>query len=145
MTEERINIPSAQDFVKPILCHELQAAGVQVKTIYQWVITNGLASLHTQIFDIDDYYQEGYKHIMAVNPPSHILPAFQIKDVEKLLPPYLLSRDERGYELSLEKMYQMPSMNCDRMPDVFARMVLECLKQKVLKAEECVKVLVGAQ
>lgn len=142
---DNLNIPIIQDFVKPLLCNELLVAGLHVKTNYLWVVNESIADLFTDAFDPDNYYKDSFSLLAAFKNASNILPAFQIRDMERLLPPYLLSKSCAGYELSLERMYDMPTITGDRLPDVYAMMVLECLRKRLLTAELCIKLLCGQE
>lgn len=130
-----------QGFVMPILCKDLYEIGVRCESIYQWKCysKNGTfdaaITLQTAAFDFDKYYVQARQLIDTANPPSHVLPAFSLKDVEKCLPDYLLSYENEVYELSLDKAYGLTSHKATRMPDVFALMLKDALQKRVLQVE----------
>lgn len=139
MNDEKVlNDAILHGFVNPTLCKKLMQAGITCSTIYKWKITNDKGFLYTYAFDMDGYYEEGDKNIESINPPDVIIPAYQLKDIEKTIPiPYLLTRSANGeYELMCDAIYQMRSIKAFRMPDVFALMLLDALCDRKLDLDK---------
>ena len=128
--------PIYQCFVTDSLCKDLHEAGLTPHTCYHYKVEGNRTTLCTYIFDHDDYYANGDKLLDQWGGNHHIVPAYQLKDIEKILPGhYLLQRNEKGYELMLEDIYGLPAQTATRMPDVFALMIREGLKKRVIKLE----------
>jgi len=121
-------------FVSPSLCKHLEDAGLSTHVQFHWKVYHGIAKLVTNAFDTDNYYAEGERLADYASPPNFVLPAYSIKDVERLLPVgYLLTCNETGkYEASLSDLYLCNSSVADRMPDAFALLLLEGLRKKVI-------------
>ncbi len=118
-----------QSFVDVNLSQQLHHAGLNVKTNFIWIIRNGEANLYTEVFDKDKYYMQAEKNVDFINT-SYQIPAFELKDIESLLPDYLLSRNGKEYELSCSNLFEIDIMKHDRLPDVFALTVLKALEQR---------------
>ncbi len=121
-------------FVSPNLCKDLLTAGVTYNAQYRWKIYNNReASLTTNIFDLDDYYVAGERQIDMMYPPISVLPAFTIKDIERCLPPYFLSRTDKNiYQVSLDHLYNTDTVGSQRLPDAFALILLESIRKRIV-------------
>lgn len=130
------NSPLYQCFVHPTLCRQLLEAGLTPHLPYHYRITDCSTELNTYAFDKDDYYAEGDKLLDRWGGNLVYLPAFQLKDVEKCLPGhYLVQHNEQGYTLMLENIYHIPEQLDQRLPDVFARAVLEGIRARVIRVD----------
>lgn len=125
--------PLTECIVSPDLCKQLQDLGVTQFVSYQWRIRGADAELACYAFDPDQYYFKGNALADYINK-GFSLPAYHLKAVEKILPPeYLLTYGAAGnYELSLGDIYRMDSVKSTRLPDVYALMLLACLKRHVV-------------
>lgn len=126
------DLPVYQDFVNPDLCKQLMHFGVTTNTSFHYRIFGPLITLNSYAFDHDDYYSIADANLDQVIPVG-IVPAYMLKDVERPLPSYLLSRQEKGYVLMCEHLYHLPEQSAARLPDVFALMLLQGIKQRVIK------------
>lgn len=140
MNNNVINSSLYQDFVYPNICRALMEQGLKVNTVYKWRILNGQATLTTNAFDKDEYYIQGNKHTDAIEKPGYIQ-AFQIKDMEKLLPDYMLTRNNTEYELHCSNLFDMEVEKANRLPDVFAITVLKAIESKKINVAHAIKVL----
>jgi hypothetical protein len=149
--------PLYQDFVSPQLCKELMHLGLTPDVPYHYRIFGSISELNTFAFDKDDYYQlsqgdidfinnaklnpfkttEGFVKIADTQPVRfEKVPAYQVKDMEKLLPGnWLLQKNEKGYELLLERIYGIQEQVAFRLPDVFAQAVVFGLKKRIMKLQ----------
>lgn len=128
-----------RSFVSPHLCHKLKIAGIEAATPIFWEVNNCEAFLKSYFFDADNYYKNADELINTCKPPLEILNAYQLTDMELLLPKYLLINDvEGGYSLMLDDMYHTKSIKDTRLADLFAKMVLECIANKILISENAV-------
>lgn len=130
-----LNLPLYQGFVSPALCDQLQRFGVTTDTPFHWRLTGTITELYSFAFDKDDYYRSAYANIDYICQPVGIIPAYQIKDVEKPLPPYLLAHHEKGYVVMCDNLYGLQEQTADRLPDVYAMMLLEGIKKRVIKID----------
>lgn len=123
-----------ENFVAPYLCRHLMQAGLASDVAYCWHVSNGLATLITFAFDPDGYYKDGTSHQHFINPPQAILPAYSIKNIEKLLPAgYLLTLNENGiYQVSLINIYQGDGETDERLPDAYAKLLLQSIKRRIV-------------
>lgn len=126
--------PLTENFVAPYICKHLIEAGLSPNVPFQWKIGNGLAELFTYAFDPDGFYKDGDQVINLLNPAQAILPAYNIKNIEKILPSgYLLTHNEIGlYEVSLMNIYHGEGCAADRMPDAFAKLLLHAIFKRLV-------------
>lgn len=129
-----------QDFVKPSLCIDLMNAGLLPFTAFKWRVNGNSTQLHTILFDLDNYYLEGFQHLDIIDKPTY-LKAFQVKDMEKLLPDYMLTRNNNIYELHCSNLFDMAVETADRLPDVFAITVLKAIKHKKINIANAINLL----
>lgn len=123
-----------ENFVSPRLCHDLTTFGLSPHTHYRWSINGEEIKLETCLFDHDGYYQKSRDLLDEMNKPF-IIPAYSIKDVEKALPYFLLTKNERGYEISLEKIFEVESKIALRLPDAMGALLLEAIRKNVVSLE----------
>ena len=127
-------------YVDAYLCVKLHDAGMTAPTTHFWKTIDQKFYLETFVFDDDDYY----KNLLELNSvnPQFAIPAFSLTDCEKVLPPYMLTReDEDGYKLGLSTLYTAEICKAERMPDVFAKMVLQGIKKSFLSVDKINKIL----
>lgn len=125
-------------FVAPELCSHLLILGLYAKTAYTWRVYQKEVKLHTYVFDEDDYYKDGFEHESFIQPPELEFPAFSLKDLEIHLPlGWFSSLNDFGiYEIALSNKYEVEMCSASRLPDAYARMLLLCLRKKVLDIKE---------
>lgn len=127
-----LDSPLYSGFVKPELCKLLFLAGITGHTPYHYRIVDGLAELNTYAFDRDDFYAQAMANMDYVRA-AEIVPAYQLKEVEKVLPDYLLCRNNGAYEVTIDRMYEIHYCVVDRrLPDAFACMLLEAMKRRII-------------
>lgn len=121
-------------FVAPELCSHLMMAGLYPDTAFKWRIYRDEVKLTTFIYDEDDYYADSVKNLDYMRPPELTIPGYSLTDVEKILPKgyFLTLNDDSNYEISLSKDYNLESCKADRLPDVYAKMLLQCLRKRVM-------------
>lgn len=124
------------NFVNPNICRMLRLAGLTEKSVYQWHVTNNIANLVTYFFDKDDYYSAAAVEIYKVTNPV-IIPAYSLKDMEMVMPGgySLLKDDFDNYELSLDMLWNVPAVKGKRLPDVFAEMLLQLIRSRIINPE----------
>lgn len=132
MINQITDTPVLKDFVSPLLCEDLMYAGFALHATFSWKIYHDQVMLHTLAFDIDDYYKDGCAALDKITPPKKILPAFTIKEIEPHLPDYCTCRVNKMYEMSLDKNYYIEPIKAERLPDLFAFMMLMCIRKKVI-------------
>lgn len=126
--------------VHPNHCKDLQLCGVTGKTIFDWHISNNVAELVTYYFDNDSYYygaKEKLWQLPDVRKPQ-ILPAYDLMSMQAVIPGnYSLIRTDYGlYELAIEAIWGCREERAERLPDVFALMVLQCIRRRILDADK---------
>ena len=89
------------DVVSPVYCEELRELGVTDKVTHWWVTDKDYkdCTLKCYEFDMDLIYYNADKAIFHINR-SVVFPAYTIKDMDKCIPPYLVSKHANG-DLSL--------------------------------------------
>ena len=129
---EKLNDPLYQCFVSPSLCLLLMEAGMTTEVPYKWKIKQGMATLITHAFDLDNYYKDGFRYTDEICPPERVLPAYQAMDMEKLLPFFELVKNyKHNYILSC--MYKnIVGIKANRLPDAFALMVLALIDKDLM-------------
>lgn len=122
-----------ENFVSPNLCSHLKVAGLCAVSNFKWVIRGTEVRLETDLFDMDEYYKSSKSLLYDFNNPL-ILPAYTVKDVEKCLPAYLLTKGtfECDYEISLDQIFKVESKKSSRLPDALAEMLLEAIKKNIV-------------
>ena len=127
-------------FVSPIYSVYLKDIGLKIDTPYFWQVNNGLAELHTHVFDMDEVYKQAFANQQAVanafGVTTSIIAAFTVADMEKLLPDYFLSCNTGTYTLTCDKMWALQDETSNHLPDVFAMMVLQCIRKKIVSIEK---------
>lgn len=132
--------PLYQCFVSPLNAHYLTEAGLTLTTPYTWKIRGNEAVLYTTAFDLDMHYKMANANVDFVFPCRYI-PAFQLADMEKLVPDYLLNRTGNIYTLRCDDMFKMDEEQDEHLPDVFAKMILQGFKKRILQAQTCIQIL----
>lgn len=135
----KFNKPPFCNFVHPHICKDLTLCGLTTTTHFDWYIRNNVVELVTFYWDADDYYYEAQKQIInVVNKPT-ILPAYTLSMMMELIPgPYSLIRDGmQCYELAIDNIWNCSEEKDVRLPDVFAKMVLQLYRKRILTANDC--------
>lgn len=122
------------NFVAPVYCKQLVDLGLSPRVLYYWKVFGDHAELITHSFDLDKYYIDGMRAQDFVTPPDLILPAYSIKDVEKLLPKDYLMMFTAAceYIVAPGNIYEVEGCTADRMPDAFAMMLIQYIKKRAL-------------
>jgi hypothetical protein len=139
--DKNLNSPLLQSFVCPELCLALATEGLKVCSPFRWLFANGTYSIHSFCFDHDEYYRQAMANVDFVRQHITECAAFQMIDMELLLPNYLLSNTNGEYELMCEILFGMEPQRGNRLPDVFAAMVLKGLQTYKIKAINAVAFL----
>lgn len=129
-----------QSFVDPALCSKLVTAGIQVNTPFFWVVKGRFAEMYSYAFDRDKYYVQADANVNFISNLVK-LPAYQLMDMQKLLPDFILSKHGDIYLLRIFKYFGMEAVSSPRMPDVFALMVLKCISINKIDLYEAIKLL----
>lgn len=129
-----IESPVTRCFVAPLYCQQLEAAGFHTKTIYTWKIYHDLVKLHTTAFDADGMNAQAYANQDFIAPPILVIPAYSIMEVEREIPKdYCLSfTKDYEYVLMPSTLWPVEGVTDIRMPDVFARHLLDCIRHRVI-------------
>jgi hypothetical protein len=130
--------PLYESFVDVGLCMLLYREGLNPITPFKWRVLRHAATLTTTVFDTDNYYVDGQKMVDAIDAPAYF-PAFTIGDLQKILPDYLLNKNNNEYELSCSSLFKLDVETSDRMPDVFAKVVIKGLAEYKLQACDCMR------
>jgi hypothetical protein len=133
MINQITDSPVFQNYVSPRICSDLKYAGFTACAVFQWKVYEQDLILDTKIFDVDDYYKEGNDLIDKVQPLLEVLPAWTIKEIERLLPDFCICRVNKNYEMSIDGHYGVEAIQSDRLPDLFGLMMLACLRKRVIK------------
>ena len=103
---------------------------------YHYRVTGNITTITTYAFDKDEYYEKADCLIDHAYPSIGKIPAYSLKEVEKTIPPnYLLNRIPTGYQLMVDNIFRLAGQTAERLPDVFAMMLLEGIKKKVILIE----------
>lgn len=138
-----LDYPLYQNFVKPQFCKELYDRGLYFNVCYFWIVRDQQLELVTKAFDPDGYYDNATVNNLMdeANPATSILPAYSIKDIEKLLPRYMVEFNQK-YFVRLHNIPQLKATDV-RMPDAFAAMLVNCIDNDVVGLEYANMVLMG--
>lgn len=127
-----------RDFVSPKYCKILAEFGLYENTLYQWKVYGDFAKIITTAFDYDDYYERAIRVTDSLNPPDMTLPAYKLKDVEHHIPKdYCLSfTKDYDYVLMPSSLWNVEGCSAIRMPDVFAKHLVDCLRNKIISLDK---------
>lgn len=127
-----LNAPTLRSFVSPSLCEELKALGFPAPQ-FNWKIVNGSIALHTDLFDLDDYYKQTVRSVDAISNAT-VIPAYQESDIEPYLPKYFLTCDRKnGYCLWPMQHGVIGPRNAQRKADLFAIVVRDMVTKGVIR------------
>lgn len=135
-----ITDPLYSSFVSLDLCQQLFELGLKGETPFIWRMDyhNMEGCLHTFHFDPDLYYKQAQLNIDYINKVEY-LPAWQIEDMQLLLPEWYLIRIP-GAKLKYEvgcKYYKRTQIEAPRIPDAFALMLIKCIEDEKLNPLNC--------
>ena len=136
-----MNHPTYQSFVSPHIVRHLQIAGLEVhpfSTMWR-VDKNDQCEIKNFLFDEDRYYKDSQEALDHLYPAKHYMPAFQLRDMDILLPDYFIQRDNGHYTIAIANLFDVESVTDHRLPDALAIMVLDCIKARIIQPEEAVK------
>lgn len=136
----KYNKPLYQSFVHPYLCKQLWNLGLNATTVFCWKKEQEDYLLVTLAFDEDGYYNLAYGNSNFV-APMPLFNAFQTADMEKLLPDYLLTKNNNEYELHCSSLFSLDIEKSDRMPDVFAKLVIKSIEQRKIDIHHAIKMI----
>ena len=120
-----------RNFVMPVYCKLLQNEGLDLELPFFWKLYDG-PMLKSYAFDREDFYKLNDRRIDSVNPHMGIVPAFQINELCVLLPDYYMSKENGLFSIALSSLYSVPFIKDTRLPDAYARLVLELIKARVI-------------
>ena len=130
-----------QSFVSPEFCISLVAAGLNALTGFTWQFEKGSTYLNTFYFDQDNIYRQAFENMHFIQGKPTQVVAFQMADMECLLPNYLLTNTNGQYELMCEALFGMCQQKGSRLPDVFAAMILKGLQSYKINVENATNFL----
>lgn len=134
MIHNFIETEKTECFVAPDICSHLVLCGLYPTISATWRVYANDVKIMTSLFDEDHYYRDGIKHQDFIDPPQLTIPAYNIKNIERVLPAgYLLTCNDDGtYEISLSNIYGLESCIAGRLPDAFGKMLLLAIRKHVL-------------
>ncbi|MFC4261894.1 hypothetical protein ACFOWM_03325 [Ferruginibacter yonginensis] len=143
MSQPLPNHPLFSSFVSPYLTKELWEAGIKPPTAFIWVPTSPTEMvLYSYLLDHDGYYRQAYANVNFVTKIGELpYSAFQLNDMNKLLPNYSFEKVGNTYTLLLENMHQVNPVTGNRLPDVFAEMVIQLINTKKLDTATASKLI----
>lgn len=129
-----------QSFVDPEFCVLLWNAGMQCQTSFMWQGDqhSKTVSLFTSLFDPDNYYEQAAANIHFVTGTLHNFAAFQLGDMERVLPDYTICRTGTEYMLCMGTEWKTDCVKAERLPDAFALMVLQLHKERKLDLHKAI-------
>lgn len=131
--ESIVEVPLWHNHISPSLCQELRDCGFPVPSSYFWKIYPSDAVLATNAFDIDNYYEDAQGIIDKLVPVSDTFPAWTIRELERHLPDFYISRVGKEYTLAIDDIYNVSPVTASRMVDLFAMMLLKLIRYKMVK------------
>lgn len=127
-----------RDMVSPHLCKQLLEYGVTARTTFSWRLFPDGWRVWTYAFDPCQLYKETDRALYMNFPqakPREIVPAFTTGDMARVIPGFLLSSGMNDFELSLDEIYGNVCVRDARIPDAFARAVIELLRMPQYNSE----------
>jgi hypothetical protein len=127
-----------RDMVSPHLCRQLVENGISAPTTYKWRLFPDGWRVWTYAFDPCQLYKETDRALYMNFPehkPKETIPAFTTCDMARVIPGFLLSSACNDYELGLDEIFGNICVRDARIPDVFARAVIELLRMPQYNSE----------
>jgi hypothetical protein len=125
------------DFVSPSICRELALHCVTQFVPYFYSYGGDAYVLNTFAYDPDKIYLQAHSNLFTtpgIKKPD-IIPAYRAIDIERALPDYLLQKKDNGYHAMLASLYGDAEALHLRLPDCLARLLLVCIKRRILAPE----------
>lgn len=142
-----MNHPTYQGFVSPHITRHLQVAGLNPKRMPSiWKVDKDeQCELRNFLFDEDGYYKDSQEMLDELYPPKQMMPCFQLRDMDIILPDYWIQRDNGRYTIAINQIFQVESVTDCRLPDALAIMVLDCIKARIIRPDDAVKLIMKNQ
>lgn len=115
------------DFVNVNICMELQKLGLVINCPYRWRIQNNLATLHTSVFDLDDYYQAGQKMIDQFTP-CYYIPAFRLSEIAVLMEDFEMAKQDGYYTIKITYRQDIEPVRHQRLADALGLMLIDYIR-----------------
>lgn len=130
-----------KSFVSPHLCVQLTNLGVSTASPFKWYRAHSCTfyTLHTYAWDTCNIYKSSdFAFWASLNETPVTIEAFSSADIEAALPPFLLTKLGLGqYTITLDNFYhEIPELNQARLPDLYAALLIQLLKKRILKPAE---------
>ena len=135
--------PVYQSFVDPEYCVQLYNAGLRVHTSFMWQHENdNTVSLFTSLFDPDGYYEQAAANLIFVTENVvKTFAAFQLGDMETIVPDYTICRTGTEYALCMGIEWRTECVKAKRLPDAFAQMVLQLHNERKLDLKKATELI----
>lgn len=137
------NNPLYRNFIDPNLCVKLLQAGLTAKASFLWVYAGtGKVQLYCNSLDPEGIYSQAISNIAFVDDETaNPYAAFQIGDMLPVMPDFTMEKLGDKYCIMVDAIWQRELVCADRLPDAFAKMVLELIKAKCIDIKTAIKLI----
>lgn len=126
----------SDEFVSPELSATLTHLGVTEKVPYKFKIGKDFCIPYTNEFDTEGIYRQMDANL-EVTGAMKTIPAYRVKDLERIFSAYSLSKkDVDHYQISMMHGTTLYNATSERMPDVFACLIIQILQQRKINVED---------
>lgn len=126
----------SDEFVSPELSATLYHMGITNKVPYSFKIGKDFCIPFTYEFDTENIYRQMDANVFITGGVATI-PAYRIKDLERVFESYSFNKKGTDhYQVSTTIRFKNYSASSERMPDVFACLIIQILQGKITTVKE---------
>ena len=135
--------PLYRNFIDPNLCVQLLRAGLLAKSSFLWVYAGkGKVQLYCNSLDPDGVYSQAISNIAFVDDETaNPYAAFQIGDMLPVMPDFAMDKFGDKYCIMVDTLWKIEPVCAERLPDAFAKMVLELIHAKRIDIKTAIKLI----
>ena len=126
----------SDEFVSPELSATLMHLGITEKVPYKFRIGKDFCFINTYEFDTEGIYRLMDANVEQTKGIA-IIPAYRVKDLERVFSDYsLCKKGVDHYHISTTEGLTTYTAASERMPDVFASLIMQMIQGKKISVKE---------
>lgn len=126
----------SDEFVSPDLSATLYEMGITHKVPYSFKIGKDFCIPFTYEFDTENIYRQMDANVFITGGIKTI-PAYRVKDLERVFQGYTVTKkDTDHYQIAMSHGISMYTASSERLPDVFACLIIQLLQGKKVNINE---------
>lgn len=135
-----LNLPLHAPFATPVLCKDLQEAGLTENTCFHWKIQNGEAFIWSTVFDPDHYYKQA-SSIIDAHYTIATIPAYSCTDLEKIVGSFIHIVKEGQHEITPHQYARIGTRRAPRYADALALIAIELIKRRTIQPADASQII----